>query len=174
MKNKEILYLPGYIVVILAGLLVSGCWTSVKGSHPLIQKNPATPHASVYFIRPRSERFMGMADNRVTVSLDKQPLIELVKGEYTLAQLRPGQTWISIDNQTTFGPAHRIKDESRSRSFTFAAGKTYYIAINPVDGEFRGVYFLPKMLDFSEAQKISRHLRAVGSARWNSIPDDSN
>jgi len=171
MKYKDNISAFGLIMALLTSLLLSGCWTTIKGSHPLLQSDLSSPHAIVYFIRPRSERFMGMADNRVTVSLDKQALVELVKGEYTLAQILPGQTWISIENMTTFGPAHRTKIESRSRSFTFAAGKTYYIAINPVDGEFRGVYFLPKAIDFSQAQKISRNLRAVGPARSSSIPD---
>jgi len=171
MNKKVISSFFTLVFVLLVSLSLSGCWTSVKGSHPLLQKNSAIPHASVYFIRPRTERMMGMADNRVTVSLDRLPLVELVKGEYTLALLQPGKTWISIDNQTTFGPAHRVKPESRNRPFTFAAGKTYYIAIEPVDGEFRGVYFLPRELSFTEAQAVTRHMRAVGDARGNSIPE---
>ena len=171
MNKKVISPLCGLIIGIIASLSLTGCWTSVRSTHPLIQQNLSVPHARVYFIRPRTERFMGMADNRVTVALDNQPLVDLVKGEYTLAHIRAGQAWVSIDNQTTFGPAHRVRDESRSRSFTFVAGNTYYIAISPIDGEFRGVYFLPRSLSFAEAQKVTRHLRAVGEARKNSIPD---
>lgn len=171
MKNKAIIPSLGLIIGIILSLSLTGCWTSVKGSHPLVQKNQSQAHAQVYFIRPRGERFMGMADNRLTISLDRQPLLHLVKAEYTLTRLYPGQTWVSIDNLSTFGPAHRIKELHRSYSFSFAAGKTYYISIDPVDGEFRGVHFTAKALTLAEAQKITPQLRAVGSARWNPIPD---
>lgn len=174
MKKKKILPAFGLIAAVITSLMLSGCWTSVRSTHPLVQNNLSVPHASVYFIRPRTERFMGMADNRVTIMLDKQTLVELVKGEYTLVQVQPGQTWISVDNLTTFGPAHRVKTESRSRSFTFAAGQTYYISIHPVDGEFRGVYFLPEALTFTEAQKTTRYMRAAGGAGQISIPDAVN
>ena len=85
--------------------------------------------------------------------------------------MQPGQTWVAIENQTTFGPAHRVKTESRSRSFTFEPGNTYYIAIKPVDGEFRGVYYLPQALTLTAAQAITRTMRAAGDADKISAPD---
>lgn len=169
---KKFIFTPlGMIAGIAASLLLSGCWTTIMETHPLLESEASAPHASVYFLRPRTERFMGMADNRVTVLLDQQPLVELVKGEYTLARIKPGQAWVAIENQTTFGPAHRVKTESRSRSFTFVAGQTYYIAVKPIDGEFRGVHFLPQSLTLAEAQMLKPRMRAVGDAGDDSIPD---
>lgn len=159
--------------VILASLSLTACWTSIIGSHPLIQHNHAASHARVYFIRPRGERSMGMADNRLTIMLDQQPLLHLVKGEYTLVLIQPGQTWLSINNQTTFGPAHKIKKETRNQSFVFLAGNTYYINILAVDGEFRGVHFITKALSLSDARKSSQSLRAVGLARKYNISESA-
>jgi len=170
MNKKLIITSPGIIAAMLC-LLLGGCWTTIKESHPLLESQPAAPYARVYFLRPRTERFMGMADNRVTILLDQQPLLELVKGEYTLVRIKPGQAWVAIENQTTYGPAHRVKTETRSRSFTFVAGQTYYIAVKPIDGEFRGVHFLPQALTLAEAQHLKPRMRAVGAAGDDSIPD---
>jgi len=172
MNRKLIITSTGIMAAMLC-LLLGGCWTKINDTHPLLQSEPAGPYARVYFLRPRGERFMGMADNRVTVLLDQQPLIELVKGEYTLTRIMPGQAWVSIENQTTYGPAHRVKTESRSRRFTFVAGQTYYIAIKPIDGEFRGVHFLPQALTLAEAQSFKPRMRAVGPASDDIIPDAS-
>ena len=170
MNRKLIITSPGIVAALLC-LLLGGCWTKINDTHPLLQSDARRPYATVYFLRPRTERFMGMADNRVTVLLDQQPLLELVKGEYTLVRIFPGQAWVAIENQTTYGPAHRIKTETRSRSFTFVAGQTYYIAIKPIDGEFRGVHFLPQALTLAEAQSLKPRMRAVGAAGDDSIPD---
>lgn len=158
------------LAALTLGAALGGCGTSVQGSHPLVQKNDSAPYASVYFIRPGTERFMGFADNRLFVEADGRKLVSLVKGEYTLAQLRPGQVWLRSDAQTTWGPSHRIKHTSRSRSFRFTAGQTYFIVLRPVNGEFRGVYFVPQDVDLEEARLLATGLRARGPARHARIP----
>jgi len=153
--------------MLIAGLTnLTGCAsTLVQSSHPLIQANSSAPHASVYFIRPGTERTMGVADNVLSVTLDQRPLLKLVKGEYTLVDLKPGQVTATITSMTSWGPQSKIKEISRSRDFTFADGETYFIIISPVDGEFRGVFFLPEPVDILTAKEISKHLRAVGKAK---------
>ena len=174
MKIKDISILLGVSLVVTAALLVSGCWTTVRSDNPQIQNDAAAPHARVYFIRPRTERFMGMADNRVSIALNTEPLLELVKGEYTFIDLIPGKADIAITNQTTYGPSHKIKNETRSRPFTFAAGQTYYIAVTPIDGEFRGVRFVPREVDLSEARTLAERARGVGNARWKTFADTTS
>jgi len=171
MKYKAISVFSVMSLTIVLSLSVTGCWTTVKDNHPLVVKNAAGPHAKVYFIRPRTERFMGMADNRIKILLDNVPLMDLVKNEYTLVDIEPGFRLITAENQTTYGPAHKIKTEKRSSGFTFLAGNTYYVLINPIDGEFRGVIFIPNLIDLKNASRLARNLRAVGQARGNAIPD---
>lgn len=112
---------------------------------------------------------MGLADNRISISLDQQLLLQLVKGEYALVQLQPGQRWISIDSDTSWGPAHSVKTVSRSYNFKFAASETYYIALQPVDGEFRGVHFVANSLSQAEAENMVHNLRPTGMARSQKI-----
>lgn len=169
MKYKAFSVSIALSVTLVISLSLSGCWTLVKKDHPLIQKNLSAPYAPVYFIRARTERYMGMADNRVSVLLNQQPLLELVKGEYTLVNLTPGFTVISVHNQTTYGPDHKIKVKKFARAYDFKAGNTYYILVDPVDGEFRGVHFIPRSIDVTEAAKVSNHLRAAGLASKHKI-----
>ena len=174
MKKKDITSLIGASLLFAVSLLVSGCWTTVRSDNPQIETDKAAPYARVYFIRPRTERYMGMADNRVSIALNEKPLLDLVKGEYTYIDLVPGQANIAITNQTTYGPSHTIKNETRSRPFSFAAGQTYYIAVTPIDGEFRGVRFVPREIDTGEARTLADRARGVGDARWKAFPDTAS
>lgn len=174
MKIKDTATLIGVSLLIAVSLLVSGCWTTVRSDNPRIQTDAAAPYARVYFIRPRTERYMGMADNRVSIALNEKPLLDLVKGEYTYIDLVPGKADIAITNQTTYGPSHTIKSETRSRPFSFTAGQTYFIAVTPIDGEFRGVRFVPREIDPGEARTLADRARGVGNARWKAFPDTAS
>lgn len=144
---------------------LAGCAaTRVVSQHPLLQPDDKAPHARVYIMRPGTERTMGVADNVVDIELDQQHLMKLAKGQYVLVDLKPGQVTMTVSSMTSWGPYSRIKEMSRSRAFTFDEGGTYFIVISPVDGEFRGVYFLPRPVDFITARELSNHLKAVGKA----------
>ncbi|HEY4732556.1 MAG TPA: hypothetical protein VIH66_04845 [Gammaproteobacteria bacterium] len=160
----------GFVLLIgLAGL--AGCArTQVQTHHFLVQANTSAPHAKVYFLRPGTERAMGIADNAVKVELDRRPLITLVKGEYVLVDLKPGPVELTIKSLTNWGPHSMVKEMSGSHDFNFAEGGTYFIVISPVDGEFRGVFFQPEEADLFKAKEISKHLRPVGKARKAPIP----
>ena len=160
-------------IMCLSGLMgLLGCAsTQIQSGNPLIQTNASAPHARVYFIRPGTERYMGVADNVVDIELDQRPLLKLVKGEYVLVDLKPGVVTATVKSMTSWGPQSKIKEMSRSRDFTFDEGETYFIVISPVDGEFRGVFFLPKSVDFLTAREISKRLRAVGKAKKEPIPE---
>lgn len=161
MINKQYLSPHGLFSIILIMFSLNGCWTTIHHSHPLLQKNIHIEHAKVYFIRANNERYMGIADNRLTILLDQQPLIELVKGEHVLTHLHPGQAWVTIINQTSFGPAHQVKNNTHSSSYDFSAGQTYYIEITPVDGEFRGIHFSSHSISLNEAKKIEPRLVSI-------------
>lgn len=156
---------PLLAVSLLLGAAVSGCAASrIEASHPLVSSAPDGEVARVYFIRPRTERSLGVADNVVTVEADRTPLLDLAKGEYALLTLRPGAVWITVRSDTSWGPEHDIKEMGTSEEFTFTAGQTYFLTLTAIDGEFRGVTFDPEIIDLDRARQLSTHLRAAGSA----------
>lgn len=138
--------------------------TYVESDHSLVQKG-AGNYAAVYFLRPQTERYMGATDNRLTIDLDKEQLLKLVKSEYTLVHLKPGEMNVTIKSLTIAGPFRTFKKMKRTKRFEFEAGQTYYISVEPVDGEFRGTYFLPHLVDLTVAKEKSRFMRARGLAK---------
>ena len=162
------LFLIFIMALIISGL--SACiGTQIKSSHPLIKESPDSLISKVYFIRPSTERYMGAADNRLEVEVDRFHLMDIAKGEYTLIPMVPGEVWITVKSLTAWGPKNLIKEMTRTTQFKFAPGQTYYIVFNIVDGEFRGAYFNTKAVDLYEAKRLTRHLRPVGRARSTPI-----
>lgn len=151
------------LLVLLTALLAGCAGTRVDGGHPLLTDRE--PAATVYFIRPATERYMGMADNVITVEADAAPLVRLVKGEYTMARLRPGAVFLTVRNDTTWGNSHFIREMARSARFEFAPGETYFVVLQPFDGEFRGVHFQMAGVDLQRARELTRHMRGKGGAR---------
>lgn len=148
--------------------------TYVEADHSLVQKGSGN-YAAIYFLRPQTERYMGATDNRVTIDVDKEQLLKLVKSEYTLVHLKPGKMNVTIKSLTIAGPFREFKKMKRTRRFEFEAGETYYISVEPVDGEFRGTYFLPHLVDLAAATEKSRFMRASGLAKKAPLhaPNDS-
>ncbi len=163
------LILPGALALVM----LAACTSSrINYQHPLVKAAPPSGQAAqlarVYFIRPFTERYNGPADNRLKVEADRFPLMKIAKGEYTLLNLVPGDVWITVTNLTTWGPDFSMKELSRSRQFRFQPGETYYVVFDYIDGEFRGAFFVPRLVDARTARELTRHLRAVGLAR--SVP----
>ncbi|MBI5450902.1 MAG: hypothetical protein HY940_06040 [Gammaproteobacteria bacterium] len=160
-----------HFIVLSAVLLISACAGQAIGP---VQLTPAKPdsgaYAKVYLMRPGTERMMGFADNPLDVDANDKPLVRLAKAEYTLVTLPPGRVQLTAHNQTSFGPSHKIKKISRTRTVTLVEGQTYYIILRPIDGEFRGAYFMPEQLEFAEARVVAASLRATGPARTAPIP----
>ena len=151
---------------------VTGCAsTEVKSGNPLVQTDPEAPCARVYFLRPRTERSMGVADNVINIELDQRPLLTLAKGDYVYVNLKPGEVMTTIKSMTSWGPQGEVKEMAKGRSFNFVDGETYFIVIRPVDGEFRGVFFVPGEVDLFTAKEIAKRLRAVGDASKQPIAE---
>ena len=166
-RNARALWLAVWLGAVFG---LSACAaSSIDTANPLISDQPDLLVAKVYIIRPRTERYLGMADNRIAVELDRRPLMRLAKGEYTLLNLHPGSAWLGLRSMTTWGPGHKIKEMSTVKEFTFEPGETYYIAIRPVDGEFRGVKYQAELVDRDTALHLSRYLNAFGQARRDPI-----
>ncbi len=162
------LYRMSGLILLMLMVSIGACSsTYIDRRNPLLRESVASPAAlaQVYFIRPRTERTMGIADNRLSVEADRHHLLDIAKGEYVLASMVPGNVWITVNSQTAWGPQGRIKKMTRSRQFQFLAGETYFIIFSMVDGEFRGVYFKPESVDLSTARDLTRYMHAVGKAR---------
>jgi hypothetical protein len=158
------------VIVALLSITLSACSsTRIDKKHPLIREAPSSEVAMVYFIRPRTERTMGFADNRLPVEADRFHLLSIAKGEYTLIPMVPGNVWISVTSMTSWGPRNAIKEMDRSRQFRFAAGETYFIVFNLIDGEFRGAFFMPEAIDLHTAGELTRHMLPVGRARKSPV-----
>lgn len=153
-------------VILLLAVVLGGCaGTRLDKSHPLVTRDAAEPAAKVYFIRPFTDRYLGFADNIITIEAERAELMRLVKGEYTLVSLKPGNIRLSVRNDTSFGAEFNHKELTRSVQFTFEAGQTYFLVLKPFDGEFRGVHFAMETIDVTRARELSKHLRVIGPAR---------
>lgn len=148
--------------------------TQIEEDHTLVQQGSGN-YATVYFIRPDTERYMGLADNRLVVEVERELLLSLVKSDYTVVRLKPGEVDVTIKSQTIAGPFREFKKMKKSKRFEFESGSTYFISIEPFDGEFRGVYFQPHLINREAAQEMTRFLRPVGRAEEEPLhPRGSN
>ncbi len=170
--------LPGRMAVSIAVMAVALSLTACVGSQ-IVPDNPRLRPArdqlaaQVYFIRPRTERFLGAADNRIDVKIDRHPLLAMSKGEYTLLHLTPGKARIEVRSATTWGPEQAFKLWSRSADFSFDAQQTYYLAFIPVNGEFRGVYYRIEQVDAERAAFLVVGARPFGDAKQRPIEPEA-
>lgn len=147
----------------LFSMLLASC-TTVNTAHPLYAAQPDVAAANVYFIRPFTYRERGIADNPVDIDLGGVKLLELNKGEYTLIRIKPDKATLTTRNFTRFTNKDDVVEMKRDLPLELAPGKTYYIHIRQVNEEFRGVYYLPQLIDLRSAQQLLPETRATGAA----------
>ena len=169
--NKFYKYLIALIFIAIGGC-TSWQWngTEVNSANKLVRTKGDTEYCAVYFLRPLTERAMGFSDNPLTIDLDGSKLLTLEKGDYTLIYMRPRvHTTMSVENETEVGPYWLTKKMVKNYDFGFEAGETYFIVFEPVDGEFRGVYFKARNVDLFTAKQLAKNLRPAGKARKEPI-----
>lgn len=160
------------LLILLAIVSLAGCtswsWngTRVDTKHHLVSAAGESLYSTVYFLRPLTERAMGFSDNALSIFLDGSKLLTLEKGDYTLVYMRPRvRTTMTLENTTEVGPFWKTKKMDKDYEFGFAGGETYFIVLEPVDGEFRGVYFTAREVDQFTAKQLAQNLRPAGEAR---------
>ncbi|MDH5230863.1 MAG: DUF2846 domain-containing protein [Gammaproteobacteria bacterium] len=157
--NKTVLSL----LLIIVALGLSACTTSLLVTeNPQLEKNRSAPHAIVYFIRPMPIRSRGVADNDLKVELNEKPLLTLTRGEYAMARIKPQPTDVVLRNMTFITTKPMPVEVWRARRFSFEAGKTYFIKADFKQEEFRGIYFVPELIDEVEAKSLAKKMRAAG------------
>ncbi|MBI1194535.1 MAG: hypothetical protein GC138_01630 [Gammaproteobacteria bacterium] len=152
------------VILGFVALALNACTvTTVDGDHPLLRPKSDGLAAKVYFIRPRTERYNGAADNRIRVDVGRNHLMDMGKGEYTLLRLLPGKVSVKVFSDTTWGPKHEFDTRVHSREFDLKPAETQYIVMTYVDGEFRGAYYKPEMIDAKEASALIKGSVPVGA-----------
>jgi hypothetical protein len=156
------------ILLIGAGGCTAWSWngTKVNTANRFVSAAGEKQFCTVYFLRPLTERAMGFSDNALTIDMDGNKLLTLEKGDYALIYMRPRErATMTVENETEVGPFWLTKKMTKNYEFGFSAGETYFIVLEPVDGEFRGVYFTAKNVDLFTAKQLVQNLRPAGEAR---------
>lgn len=164
----------GKILAMLALILGLGACAGGKiiDSHPMLAaNNPNAPKATVYFIRPRMLKPKGYADNSLTVKINDRKILEIAAGAYTMMYLKPGKARVSTHSLTAFTNRMAPIPVSRYRDFVFQANYTYFIHLDRINEEFRGVFFDPKPADLREVRKLLESVTAFGEAQEHPIEE---
>jgi len=159
---KHTTWRVGVILALTSCMFCACTVTTVDRNHPLLRPKSDGLASKVYFIRPRTERYMGAADNRIQVEVGRTHLMAMGKGEYTLLRLLPGKVRVKVSSDTTWGPKHAFDTRVHSREFNLKPAETQYIVMTLVDGEFRGAYLKPEMIDAKRASALIKGAVAVG------------
>ena len=133
---------------------VASCATTINKEHPMIVTQPDVTAANVYFIRPMTYRERGIADKPVTIEFNGMGLLKIGKGEYTLLRIRPEKVLLKTRNLTPFTNKDDYVEMTRELRLELAPGKTYFIHIRQVNEEFRGVYYVPMLVDLKTAKEL--------------------
>ena len=147
--------------LLLLSMLLTACATSrVMEQHPAYASGNEE-FAEVIFFRPMPQRTRGIADNDVTVEIGKQPVMELSAGEYVVVKIKPMDAKVTLRNMTYITFKVMPEEVSRARKYVFEANKRYYIEAQLKVEEYRGLYFVPKETEESEALEIISRLKPV-------------
>ena len=154
------------------GLFLSACGTTINKQHPSLQNiTEDTGTASVYFIRIQPVKTKPLADKPIAIDFKQEKLLEISEGVYTLLKIRPSEGEITTHSITKFTTQQKPIKVSRTRHYAFLAGRTYFIYLNQLNEEFRGVYYDPAPVSLYEAKVLVQNLRVRGLARSARIED---
>jgi hypothetical protein len=163
--TRRLTHLSGYLLCVWLLAALAGCETTINKAHPMIVTQPDVAAANVYFIRPMTYRERGIADNPVEVEFNGTELLKLGKGEYTLLRVRPEKVLLKTHNRTAFTNKNEYVEMTRELRLELAPGKTYFIHIRQGNEEFRGVYYVPVVVDLKAAKELILDARATDAAR---------
>lgn len=145
--------------------ILAGCETTINKDNPLIVTQPEVAAANVYFIRPMTYRERGMADNPVKIEFNGLEMLKIGKGDYTLLRVRPEKVVLKTRNLTHFTNKNEYVEMTRELPLELVPGKTYFIHIRQVNEEFRGVYYVPMLVDLKAAKELIIDARPTDAAR---------
>lgn len=145
--------------LILASLILGGCATSQVVEQHHLYALSSDEYAQVVFFRPMPRRTRGVADNDVSIDVDKQEMLKLSAGEYAVVRLKPKDVEIKMRNMTYLTYKVMPEEVYRARKFAIEANKTYFIRAQLKVEEYRGYYFVPLEEDEDKGLEIIKHLK---------------
>lgn len=157
------------LLLVVGSVFVAGCASSslVKEHSLYISEDSELAEsevATLYILRPRSERSRGIADKAVEVKLKGATLISMSKGEYTRIRVKPYRGVLTVASLTMFAAEITPREVTRSVTVKFDSGQTYFIHLHELNEEFRGVYTIPQLTDLSTAKQLIEHMDPIGEA----------
>ncbi len=173
--NRRV-YLLFLSILIISGL--AGCAT-VNNKHPMvvsIEIKPGGPEkfSYVYFIRPKPYKPKGVADETIRIEFQKEVLLTIDEGSYTLLRIKPSKGQLKVFNETKFINKTHPVEVWRAREYKFIAGKTYFIYLKRINEEFRGIFYDPESVNLEKAKTLSQKPRASDEARNAPIEELKN
>jgi len=157
------------LLLVLSTVLVS-CSTAKTINNSYIEENAEDQHvAKIYFMRAMPVKFKGVADSKISVDLNGEPLLNIDEGAYTMVKIKPIKASITTHSRTMFTTKSEPIKVTRTREYNFVAGKTYFINLVRVNEEFRGIYYDPAPVSLDQAKEISLKLLPYGQARKEPI-----
>ena len=172
MKTFKQLYTS--LLISMSLLLITACGTTaIVESHPAFAQPGETNAAKVYFLRP-DIGYRGVMGNAFSISLDGKELLTLAKGEYALVYLRPISGTVTVKSSTVVnqGGMNVMTSVKESQSFSFEAGKKYYVAFRQNQHSWLsggGVSYIPVLITDKSASETANGLKAVGKAAQEPI-----
>ncbi|HEB92949.1 MAG TPA: hypothetical protein ENI94_05685 [Gammaproteobacteria bacterium] len=159
MNHTHLMAIIGLTVTLL---LSSGCAT-VYTQHPALADKAGPDVASVYFIRTVPVYTNDFADAPVIIEFQDKKLLKLGEGAYTLLYLKPAKGELKVNNNTLFTNQPSSQRVWKERYYRFIAGRTYFIHIQQIDEEFRGIFYAPELVSLQQAKQLVKHLRRMGA-----------
>lgn len=162
--------MKSFVALLVAGLvlLLQGCASSsVQTEHPLYISMGAQLEedvATLYFIRPRTERSRGYADKAVDVKMKGKTILSMSKGEYTRIRIKPYRGVLTVASITMFAAEAMPREVERSLMVRLEGNQTYFIQLEEQNEEFRGIYTIPKIIDLATAKSLVEYMRPFGEA----------
>lgn len=151
--------------MLLFAVALTACSTAKTVKNSYIDEDSEEQYvAKVYFIRTMPLKFKGVADSQIRVDINGEPLLKIDEGAYTMVKIKPTKATVTTHSRTKFTTKFEPIKVSRSREYTFVAGKTYFINLDRVNEEFRGIYYDPAPVTLEKAKILVKGLRAVGLA----------
>ncbi len=150
-------------VLILAIVLIfsQGCTsTKVNSDHFMLAKMEGG--AEVYFIRPATERPLGMGDNTLEVDIEDEPLLILGKKEFVGVRVKPGNMDVFVKINGRVGHESQIKQLTRKERFSFKDQQRHFIFLKKIDNEFRGLGYAPVEIGAAQAELMIKNMKPVG------------
>jgi hypothetical protein len=141
--------------------------TVVMETHPALAPAGQASAARVYFMRPNIG-YPGVMGKAFSISWNDKELLTLAKGDYALVYLRPDSGRMTIQSWTVINGG--MGKVTETRSFSFDAGRTYYVAFSANQHlVLGGTSYLPTLIMGDAVTQAASKTKPIGRAAQEPI-----